>query len=98
MKFKDALLAAKLLNASVLLPVKMGFFIKVRVAQDVYAAPSIPADLVEKYDLGAVAENYECNIFEIDMTTNKQIAAIQDRWIQWSVKESDIHRDSFMLL
>lgn len=97
MNLPQALAMAASHKLTILLPVKMGFFITIRNAQDFYAKPSINEELMNKYQINGL-DTFECNIVEIDLKGKKAIKEIQKNWLQWAVTEEDINNPNFLVM
>jgi hypothetical protein len=97
MKLPQALSMAAINNMTILLPVKMGFFVIIRSAKKRYSKPSIHAGLMDKYQINGM-DTFECNVVEIDMRGRKIIKEIQKNWIQWAVCEADINNPHFLVM
>lgn len=97
MKLPQALAMAASHKLTILLPVKMGFFITIRNAQSFYANPSINAELMNKYQINGL-DTFECNVVEVDSNGKKAIKEIQKNWLQWAVTEKDINNQNFLVM
>ncbi|WP_351122685.1 hypothetical protein [Shewanella sp. T24-MNA-CIBAN-0130] len=82
---------------TVLLPVKMGFFLIIRTTKSLYSKPSISRRLMEKYQINGL-DTFECNIVEVDANGRKIIKEIQKDWLQWAVTENDINNPNFLVM
>lgn len=97
MKLPQALSMAATHKLTVLLPIKMGFFLIVRSTKGPYSKPSINAELMNKYQINGF-NMFECNVVEVNLKSRKVIKEVQEKWLQWAVTESDINNPFYLVM
>lgn len=98
MKLKEALEIMSQGGSSLLIPVKMGFFIMIRpVEPGSFKTPSVPASVRQDKDWLPECD-FECRPVEVTADGWRSLKELQENWVQWGVDAHDLDRDTYMVV